>query len=92
MATLFKPNGEPQLISPEKKPFFSLKELQNAVEGYIEILRIKIDGVEKIAVFNEEGKIKNLEPNWLATHICSSRLNGDILVGNVLIADIDEID
>ena len=92
MATLIKPNSEPQVMTPNNKPFFSLKELQDAVEGYIEILHISVNGTRKIAVFNEEGKINNLEPNLLATHICGSWLNGDVLLGNVIIADLDEID
>jgi hypothetical protein len=51
-----------------------LENLQNTVGGYIETITV-IKGV--ILICNEEGKLRNLEPNmWL---------NGDLICGTIII-------
>jgi len=51
-----------------------LENLQNTVGGYIETITV-IKGV--ILICNEEGKLRNLEPNmWL---------NGDLIRGTIII-------
>lgn len=66
----------------------SLKELQEAVGGLIEILDAR-DG--NLIICNEEGKLMDLQINQLATDLY---VNGDyvVIVGDVVIAEPDEID
>lgn len=86
MATLITPDGTLKVIHPEagigKK--FTLKELQNIVDGYIEIINLS-DG--RLAVVNEEGRIIGLQCNPRA-----SLTTGYHLVGNVLLCENTELD
>lgn len=77
-----EPNGET----------FSLKELQEYVDGPIEIVHVA-NGV-LCMVMNEEGKIRNLPINPTATMLYSvlSAWCNDNIVGNVLICNADEIE
>ena len=69
---------------PEKEDgSYSLAQLQKIVGGYIQILETN-DG--RMAIFNEEGKLKDLEPNIRATALVSL-FPGDYIVGNTLICD-----
>ena len=56
---------------------FKLKEMQEIVGGYIEI--VSLDG-GMIMVVNEEGLLKRLPPNVIA-----SELAGRVIVGSVLV-------
>lgn len=56
----------------------TLKNLQKTVEGYIEVIPI---GADTVIICNEEGKIRNLEPNF--------RTEGDVIAGTVIIAGVD---
>ena len=72
MRVIFKkPGKEPEVKNIKN----TLKTLQNAVKGYIEILPLIEDIV---LICNEEGKLKGLSPNinW----------NRDEIVGNIVIA------
>lgn len=64
---------------------FSLKELKEIVEGYIEIVYLK-DG--RLMVVNEEGKLLGLPVNHNASNLVDWR---DVIVGNVLVCDSKEI-
>lgn len=70
-----------ELKCPKGK-FFTLKELQESVNGYIELAQPAIKGC--LTVVNEEGLIKRLPYNYLAKVI----FNYD-LVGNVLICPVE---
>ena len=62
----------------------SLKELQGAVGGWIELIRC---GSLGSGFINEEGKLKGLPINLLATliwHKTSPTMKGDFLVGDVV--------
>lgn len=71
-----------------------LEQLQTMVGGYIETLEFRIPGrgVRFVGVFDEEGKLKNLPVNELATREFMaerSRLAGDYLAGTVLLLKIE---
>lgn len=74
---LITTNNELKLIKP-KKDKFTLKELQNAVDGYIEVIASPFSGC--ICIVDEEGKIKDKVPNKLAFLILDRELVGEVLV------------
>ena len=71
-----KPDGV-SLLKPKDK-YFTLEELQAAVEGYIETVPSPIDGC--IAVANEDGLLKGLPRNRLFEQMFGQRLVGNVLV------------
>jgi len=90
MATIYKADGSTVLIEPKIK-YFSLKELQDIVGGYIEMLYLKND---EVMVLNEEGKILEMPVNVRATDIANmNRVISafDIIVGDVLVCKSEEI-
>jgi hypothetical protein len=64
-----------------KKP--SLEEMQQAVGGYIEMIPTKD---KRMMVINEEGKMKHLPLNSVATSMVTL-FQGDFIVGDVLIGE-----
>lgn len=82
-AVLIKKNSL-VIVKPDAE-YFTLKELQEAVEGYIEIVSSKRSGC--VDVVNEEGLIKQLYFNELAY-----LLVGRKYVGNVLICPVEILD
>lgn len=60
----------------------SLKNLQKTVEGYIEQVSI---GGSTVLICNEEGKIRNLERNF----IIGFNFVTDIICGTAIIAGVD---
>jgi len=80
MKEIIYPNGE-TLDFETKKEKPSLKELQKAVGGYIELVQL-LDG--NIMIINEEGKLNDLEPNHVATEKAFPK-GGDIIVGNAVV-------
>lgn len=88
MAEIVFTNGKKKIVRPKNCTDFQLEEMQKIVGGYIETLRI---GGDRIMVVNEEGKLKDLEVNEEATHIARCNGYADIIVGDVLICDDDQI-
>lgn len=89
MARLYKTNGEVIEVSPKNNRDFTLEELQNFVEGYIEIINLT---AEKILIVNEEGKINKLPFNELATELWKKYYGRtDYIVGNALLCNSDEV-
>lgn len=87
MTIYVKADGNYSVVFPANGRKFSLRELQFYVGGNIEML----GGKGKVFVVNEEGKLKNLPLNPLATEIYLHFFDAeDFLVGNVLLCD--EID
>lgn len=69
-----------------------LKYLQNIVGGYIEI--IPLQGTDQLLVINEEGKLKDLPVNEIATKMlraCYPPVR-DFIVGNAVLCKNTEID
>lgn len=84
MAQIIKTTGEVIEVKPAKGKTFSLKELQDIVGGFIEIVHLPN---MKLMVVNEEGKLNGLPVNHKA-----SDLYPDIIVGDVLVCDFNQID
>lgn len=63
MALIITPNYEVTPVEPENGKF-TLEQLQSIVEGYIEIVRI---GEKELMIVNEEGLLRNMEVNDVAT-------------------------
>lgn len=63
MSDILIKDGTKRPIAPMNGTDYSLKEMQNYVGGPIETLRVG----EKIMVVNEEGKIRNMIPNRVAS-------------------------
>ncbi len=75
-ALLIKEN-EVQLFQPGDK-YFTLKELQEAVDGYIEVVQSEFDNY--LDVVNEEGKLKKLYFNNIAYMLMNREYVGNVLV------------
>ena len=69
-------------VEPENGKFFTLKELQTIVGGYIECLSLKNN---MTMVVNEDGKLEGLPYNDLATAIAHDSGYADIIVGPALV-------
>ena len=81
------PGGDKILTLPTEGKVFRLKQLQEIVGGYIEI--IQLPKKEKLMVLNEEGKLEGLPQNQLAQQIWDEEFgkDTDFIVGNVLICN-----
>lgn len=84
---IYKPNGQIISIEPENGTDYTLKELQEIVGGYIQIIYLKRN---QVMVINEEGKLDGLEYNDNATEILEEVMD-DFIVGNALICDRNKI-
>jgi len=85
MATIIKADGSEENLVLEKTT--SLKTLQKAVGGYIELLHTK-DG--RYMLCNEDGKSMNLSPNEKATELWAGQ--NEIILGDVVVCDRIELD
>ena len=74
MALIITPNYEVSPIEPENGKF-TLEQLQSIVEGLIEVVHI---GEKELMVVNEEGLLRNMEVNDVATTYLNVR---KLLVG-----------
>jgi hypothetical protein len=78
MATLIKANGdESDFLIVNGRPL--LKQLQTAVEGYIELVRLPSG---RLMLVNEEGKLQGKRHNKIASELTHFR---HVIVGNALI-------
>lgn len=91
MAQIIKSSGDIIEIEPKNGKEFSLKELQEIVDGYIDIVRLN-DG--RYMVVNDEGLINDLPVNF-ETSIMYYRkidiLRGSCICGDVLICESNQI-
>lgn len=81
---LIKSSGVQQCIKPSNGEHFSLKELQDYVGGYIEVVRLKND---RLMIVDEEGKCKNKPINLTASLVLFSENRCDRIVGDVVLCD-----
>ncbi len=65
MAILIHPDGTSTPLDPADGRCFTLAELQAAVGGYIELLRLADGGL----IVHEEGRLLDLPPNPRATRL-----------------------
>lgn len=77
MANIITQNGVFSYVTPKNNRDFSLKELQEVVEGFIEIVRREDN---HIMVVNEEGLLLNLQYNERASMIAKQPIFGRVLV------------
>ena len=84
MATVISTSGEENEITPENGESFSLKELQGAVGGLIEI--VPLDN-EKLLVVDEEGLYKEQYCLNMKASILARRQ----IVGPAVLCDNDQI-
>jgi hypothetical protein len=103
MAHIIKPDGTIEEIKPSSGQQFSLEELQQAVGGYLELVRmgkpVNISGVKYLQCFvNEDGKRMKLDFNVEATELWRDSWNrlphymADHLLGNVMFFTDKEVD
>lgn len=83
--------GEPNsvvTVAPPDGKFFSLKQLQDYVGGYIELIFLR-DGSNRVMVVNEEGKLHGLPSNPIASNVLhnAKSLGEDFIVGDALLCD-----
>ena len=89
MATLYKPNGGIKHVEPENGEYFTADELHELIDGYFQIITLN-DGT--YLVCDDDGKLKDLPYNGNATAIWFRNFGmTDVLVGNVLICDANQI-
>jgi len=78
MATLYRANGEKKTVKPKGKTF-SIKELQDAVGGYFEL----VDLNDHYLVVNENGRLLDLNYNSNASRLVK-QFGHDYIVGDAL--------
>jgi hypothetical protein len=83
-AKLYKTDGTILDVVPANGTDFQLKELQEMVGGYIEIIPVS-NG--KIMVLDDEGKLKGKPINDVATMIFMRAGFYDTIVGDVLVCN-----
>ena len=90
-AIVYYVSGEQKDLVPKNGKHFSLKEMQEVVGGYIEILSLP-DG-RKMAI-NEEGLIKELLVNSSATKLLEGAgyPPATRIVGNALVMDAHQLE
>lgn len=90
MATLIKADGTKKEIQPINGTDFQLEELQNYVDGYIDIIYLR-NG--KILVINDNGK-GCYPTNTAATEIAHEHMAiypGDYIDGDVVLCKNEEV-
>jgi Domain of unknown function (DUF3846) len=88
MAQFIPIEGEPQEISPANGTDFTLGELQTLVGGIIEIVQLHHG---QILVVNEEGLLKGLPLNTLASLVYLTHGGNTYIVGNALLCGTEEV-
>jgi hypothetical protein len=95
MAHVLDPDGTTRPWMPANGRTFTLHELQTAVGGYIEAIRLPDDPLGRVAylVVNEDGKREQLPPNALATHVLHMAGGAaiDYVVGVAIVASVEEL-
>lgn len=88
---LYKVDGSVKVMIPRDGKKFTLEELKQMVDGYIQIVPLPSG---RVVVCNEEGKLNDLPINqnatekvWYHEFPVSKFGMSDVLVGNVLVCD-----
>lgn len=91
MAQIIKSSGDIIEIEPKNGKEFSLKELREIVDGYIDIVSLN-DG--RYMVVNDEGLINDLPVNFEASIMYYGKiamLKGSYICGDVIICESNQI-
>ena len=86
---LLKSDGTVVDYPPARGRKYSFEELQKAVGGYIEIIH-PAGSRNYLMVINEEGRLRGLPTNKLATQLYGSNI--DHIVGDALVCRDGDID
>lgn len=92
MALIIKSNLDTATTDPKNGTDFTLEELQAAVGGFIEI--VKLRNSDLILVIDEEGKCKNLPVNYFATKVArwaGAIMERDCICGDALLCKDREV-
>jgi hypothetical protein len=82
---IIKPDGSSEFILPKNGDEFSLKELQAAVGGFIQLVPLRtMNNDGDTMIVNENGKYERLRPNRRATELADID-ETDCIVGNALV-------
>lgn len=89
---IIKADGGIKSEKPYQSGKFTLEEMQTAVNGLVEM--IWLDRHKAYMLVNEEGKLLGLPFNSMATVLYEEQFgeNTDIIVGDVLIVQKDQMD
>lgn len=83
-AVLIRHTGRMEMYLPANGTDYTLEELQKAVGGYIEIVKLR---TEHVLVLNEDGKLEGLPHNAIASAYLLLAGRNDVAVGDVLLCD-----
>jgi len=86
-AEIIKANGDREFTEPQNKKNFTLNELQGFVGGYIEITETNDN---RLMIISEEGKLRKLPTNGLATALYKYGKK-DVIVGDVVVINKNQI-
>lgn len=78
---VYKANGEISKLVPKNGTDYSLKELQDVVGGCIETVPLRANP-KLVMVVNDEGRLRNMQPNRAASMYYGGLICGDALVCN----------
>lgn len=87
MSDILIKDGTMRPIAPMNGTDYSLKEMQNYVGGPIETLRVG----KKLMVVNEEGKLRNMIPNKVATDMIIMDGYSDYVCGPAMLIEPSHI-
>lgn len=88
LSTVINTDGLHKNVEPSNGEDFSPEELRGFVGGHIEMVRLS---KSQVMVVNEEGKVNDLPENQYATMLVNIAGIRDVIVGNVLVCDINKI-
>jgi hypothetical protein len=89
IGTILKTDGTTHEIKPKTNGTFALAEMQDAVGGYIELVKLKPGTPFAILIVNEDGKQKQLPYNSKATELAEIAPD-DCIVGDALLVANDK--
>jgi len=88
MAILLTPDGKTHNISPKNGATFTADEIRELVGGWLECVRLRHG---RLMWINDEGKLRKLPHNPLATILARSALSpGDSIVGPAVVMTLQE--
>ena len=89
-AEILKADGTRTAVEPRNGKTFELVQLQEIVGGLIEIIHLQ-DG--RLMILNEEGKLKRLALNRIATALARGTILAyDHICGDVLVCEERQLD
>lgn len=89
MARVIEPDGSQRTVTPAYGPAFTLDELRALIGGYLEVVRLSPG---HMMLLDEEGKLKHLPYNLVATVLAAPSLfPGDYIAGTAVVMTDEEM-